>query len=137
MNLNANSENVVREICEIQYSLSSTRLSSTRFLCSTRFWKAKFFIPPSKNCFKITQYFCLILHWIVLKMAQIRTIDHKLLEFTDKSGWRQLWARSIVLKTLLISYRRFIVALSTTPFLCSSSSTRFPRGKFFIPKTAY
>jgi hypothetical protein len=39
--------------CPIQHSLSSTRLSSstssTRSLCSTRFWKAKCFIPPSSR----------------------------------------------------------------------------------------
>jgi Fe-S cluster biosynthesis and repair protein YggX len=108
-------------------SLSITRLSSTWSLCSstsTRFWKAKFFIPPSRNCFEITPYFCFISHWIVLKvkMVQIRTIDHELLEFTDKSGWRQLWTKSIVWKTLLINERRFIVALSTSTrrSLCST-----------------
>jgi hypothetical protein len=118
----------------IEYSLSSTRLSRTRSLCSTRFWKAKFFIPPSKNCFKIIPYFCLILHWIAHKMVQSRTLDHKLLKFTEKSGWRQLWAKRIVWTTLLISWRQFIVTLSTTRSLCS---TRLSRGKFFIPITAY
>ena len=36
----------------IQYYLSSTRLCSTRSLCSTRFWMEKFFIPISSGVFK-------------------------------------------------------------------------------------